>query len=58
MSYEWPALFLDTVEWIQHRNKTGVFFHEENIFSLWTMKVTVSPCAALIKKIRKFSSYI
>jgi hypothetical protein len=56
MSYEWPALFLDTVEWIQHRNKTGVFFHEENIFSLWTMKV--SPCAALIKKIRKFSSYI
>jgi hypothetical protein len=44
------------VEWIQHRNKTGVFFHEENIFSLWTMKV--SPCVALIKKKRKFSSYI
>lgn len=39
MSYEWPALFLDTVEWVQHHNKTGVFFHEENIFSLWTMKV-------------------
>ncbi|XP_023344759.1 uncharacterized protein LOC111713991 [Eurytemora carolleeae] len=39
ISYEWPALFVDTVEWVQHRNKTGVFFHEENIFSLWTLKV-------------------
>jgi len=39
LSYEWPALFLDKVEWVQHENKTGVFFHEENIFSLWTMKV-------------------
>jgi len=39
LSYEWPALFLDTMEWVQHHNKTGVFFHEENIFSLWTMKV-------------------
>jgi len=39
LSYEWPALFLDTVQWVQHANKTGVFFHEENIFSLWTMKI-------------------
>ena len=39
LSYEWPALFLDKVEWVQHANKTGVFFHEENIFSLWTLKV-------------------
>jgi len=39
ISYEWPALFLDTVEWVQHPQKPGVFFHEENVFSLWTMKV-------------------
>jgi len=39
LSYEWPALFMDTLEWVQHKNKSGVFFHEENIFSLWTMKV-------------------
>jgi hypothetical protein len=39
ISYEWPAVFLDTVEWTQHKNKTSVFFHEENIFSLWTMKI-------------------
>jgi len=39
LSYEWPALFLDKVEWVQHANKSGVFFHEENIFSLWTLKV-------------------
>ena len=28
------------VEWVQHANKSGVFFHEENIFSLWTLKVS------------------
>merc|ERR1712126_160738 len=39
ISYEWPVTFLDVVEWVQHPKKTGVFFHEENIFSLWTMKV-------------------
>ena len=39
ISYEWPVTFLDTVEWVQHPEKTGVFFHEENIFSLWTMKI-------------------
>ena len=31
--------YIDTVEWVQHPEKTGVFFHEENIFSLWTMKI-------------------
>ena len=39
ISYEWPVTFIDTVEWVQHPEKTGVFFHEENIFSLWTMKI-------------------
>ena len=39
ISYEWPVTFVDTVEWVQHPEKTGVFFHEENIFSLWTMKI-------------------
>jgi len=39
LSYEHPVIFLDQVEWEQHPNKTGVFFHEENIFSLWTLKV-------------------
>ena len=39
ISYEWPVTFLDVAEWVQHPKKTGVFFHEENIFSLWTMKV-------------------
>ena len=39
ISYEWPVTFLDVVEWVQHPKKSGVFFHEENIFSLWTMKV-------------------
>ena len=39
ISYEWPATFLDVVEWQQHQNKSGVFFHEEGVFSLWTMKV-------------------
>lgn len=39
ISYEWPVTFLDTVEWVQHPQKAGVFFHEENVFSLWTMKV-------------------
>merc|ERR1719308_319537 len=39
ISYEWPVTFLDVVEWTQHPKKSGVFFHEENIFSLWTMKV-------------------
>ena len=39
LSYEWPVIFLDKVEWIKHRSKPGVFFHEENIFSLWTMKI-------------------
>ena len=27
------------VEWKQHEKKSGVFFHEEGVFSLWTMKV-------------------
>jgi len=39
ISYEWPRTFVDTVEWVQHPEKSGVFFHEENIFSLWTMKI-------------------
>jgi len=39
ISYEWPATFLDVVEWQQHEKKSGVFFHEEGVFSLWTMKV-------------------
>ena len=39
ISYEWPVTFIDTVEWVQHPEKTGVFFHEENVFSLWTMKI-------------------
>ena len=39
ISYEWPATFLDVVEWKQHEKKSGVFFHEEGVFSLWTMKV-------------------
>jgi len=39
LSYEWPVVFLDTVEWVQHQRKSGVFFHEENIYSLWTMKI-------------------
>jgi len=39
ISYEWPVTFVDTVEWVQHPEKTGVFFHEENVFSLWTMKI-------------------
>ena len=24
-------MFKDVVEWVQHPNRTGVFFHEENI---------------------------
>jgi len=44
ISYEWPVTFVDTVEWVQHPEKSGVFFHEENIFSLWTMKIMdISP---------------
>lgn len=39
LSYEWPVIFLDKVEWIKHPSKQGVFFHEENMFSLWTMKI-------------------
>ena len=39
ISYEWPVTFMDVVEWVQHPKKSGVFFHEENVFSLWTMKV-------------------
>ena len=39
ISYEWPATFLDVVEWEQHENKTGMFLHEEGVFSLWTMKI-------------------
>ena len=31
VSFEWPAIFNDVVEWVQHPKKTGVFFHEENI---------------------------
>ena len=43
ISYEWPATFLDVVEWKQHEKKSGVFFHEEGVFSLWTMKVVSCP---------------
>eukprot|EP00095_Tigriopus_kingsejongensis_P010968 maker-scaffold270_size230592-snap-gene-0.10 protein:Tk10968 transcript:maker-scaffold270_size230592-snap-gene-0.10-mRNA-1 annotation:"hypothetical protein CAPTEDRAFT_218451" len=39
LSIEWPLTFNDVIEWVQHKDKPGVFFHEENIFSLWTMKV-------------------
>jgi len=39
LSLEWPIMFRDVVEWKQHRKKSGVFFHEENIFALWTMKI-------------------
>jgi len=39
LSYEWPALYLDKVEWKQDEKESGVFFHEENIFSYWTLKV-------------------
>lgn len=39
LSIEWPVIHRDVVEWVQHPRKEGVFFHEENIFSLWTMKV-------------------
>ena len=28
ISYEWPVTFVDTVEWVQHPEKSGVFFHE------------------------------
>ncbi len=31
VSFEWPLVFKDVVEWVQHPEKTGVFFHEENI---------------------------
>ncbi len=31
VSFEWPLFFKDVVEWEQHPEKTGVFFHEENI---------------------------
>lgn len=39
VSYEWPVVYRDVVEWVQHKKKSGVFFHEENIFALWTIKV-------------------
>merc|ERR1712113_247390 len=39
LSYEWPVLYLDKVEWKQDEKDSGVFFHEENIFSYWTLKV-------------------
>ena len=31
VSFEWPLVYKDVVEWEQHNNKSGVFFHEENI---------------------------
>ncbi|TRY80908.1 hypothetical protein TCAL_16791 [Tigriopus californicus] len=39
VSIEWPRIYQDVVQWTQHHNKSGVFFHEENVFSLWTMKI-------------------
>jgi len=49
ISYEWPVTFLDIVEWEVHPNKSSVFFHEEGVFSLWTMKVMeVNPTAHMV----------
>eukprot|EP00096_Caligus_rogercresseyi_P009273 TRINITY_DN3118_c0_g1_i1.p1 TRINITY_DN3118_c0_g1~~TRINITY_DN3118_c0_g1_i1.p1 ORF type:complete len:295 (-),score=59.95 TRINITY_DN3118_c0_g1_i1:116-928(-) len=39
ISHEWPLFFLDVMEWTQSPAKSGLFWHEENIFSLWTLKV-------------------
>merc|ERR1712126_497088 len=49
ISYEWPVTYLDIVEWEVHPNKSSVFFHEEGVFSLWTMKVMeVNPTAHMV----------
>ena len=39
VAFEWPKVFKDVTEWRQHPEKPAVFFHEENIFALWTMKL-------------------
>merc|ERR1711973_212595 len=39
VSFEWPLVHKDVVEWEVNPRKSGVFFHEENIFALWTFKV-------------------
>ncbi len=39
VAYEWPNVFKDVVEWRQDEDKSAVFYHEENIFALWTMKL-------------------
>lgn len=39
ISFEWPLIYKDDVEWALNPKKSGVFFHEENIFALWTLKV-------------------
>jgi len=39
ISFEWPLVYQDVTEWQQSPNKSGVFFHEQNIFALWTFKV-------------------
>ena len=43
---QWPADSWNSFKgknrwssWKQHEKKSGVFFHEEGVFSLWTMKV-------------------
>ena len=38
LSLEWPVTFRDVVQWQQHKKKTGVFFHEENICKCTTLK--------------------
>ena len=31
ISFEWPLVYKDVVEWQQSSKKSGVFFHEQNI---------------------------
>ena len=31
ISFEWPLVYKDVVEWQQSPKKSGVFFHEQNI---------------------------
>ena len=31
ISFEWPLVYQDVTEWQQSPNKSGVFFHEQNI---------------------------
>ena len=40
LSFEWPIMYKDVVEWKQHPNKSGVFFHEENICKFIIYDVT------------------